>query len=55
MSIRTIAETLSLGLSSLTFFDDNPYERAEVRRALPEVDVPVLPLEPTGLRAALEV
>ena len=54
-SIRTIAETLSLGLSSLTFFDDNPYERAEVRRALPEVDVPVLPLEPTGLRAALEV
>ena len=53
-SIRTIAETLGLGLSSLTFLDDNPYERAEVRRALPEVDVPVLPHEPTGFRAALE-
>ena len=32
----------------LTFLDDNPYERAEVRRALPEVDVPVLPDEPVG-------
>lgn len=53
-SLRQIADSLSLGLSSLTFLDDNPYERAEVRRALPEVDVPVLPEEPTGFRAALE-
>ena len=53
-SIAQIADTLSLGLSSLAFFDDNPYERAEVRRALPEVDVPVLPDEPMGFRAALE-
>jgi FkbH-like protein len=53
-SIVEIAETLSLGLSSLAFLDDNPYERAEVRRALPEVDVPVMPEEPTGFRAALE-
>jgi FkbH-like protein len=53
-SIVAIAESLSLGLSSLAFLDDNPYERAEVRRALPEVDVPVLPDEPTGFRAALE-
>ena len=41
-------------LGSLAFLDDNPYERAEVRRALPEVDVPVMPEEPTGFRAALE-
>ena len=34
-NIRSIAETLGLGLASLTFLDDNPYERAEVRRALP--------------------
>lgn len=53
-SLRQIAESLSLGLASLTFLDDNPYERAEVRRALPEVDVPVLPEDPTGFRAALE-
>jgi FkbH-like protein len=52
--VRTVAETLSLGLDSLTFLDDNPYERAEVRRALPEVDVPLLPEEPAGFRAALE-
>jgi len=53
-SLRTISETLSLGLGSLTFLDDNPYERGEVRRALPEVDVPVMPEEPTGFRALLE-
>jgi FkbH-like protein len=53
-SIDRIATELSLGLSSLTFLDDNPYERAEVRRALPEVDVPVLPEEPMGFRGALE-
>ena len=52
--IRSLAETLGLGLDSLTFLDDNPYERAEVRRALPEVDVPVLPDDPTGFRRALE-
>ena len=52
--IRKIAETLGLGLDSLTFLDDNPYERAEVRRVLPEVDVPILPDEPTGFRRALE-
>ncbi|HVH03235.1 MAG TPA: HAD-IIIC family phosphatase, partial [Amaricoccus sp.] len=53
-SIALIAAELGLGLSSLTFLDDNPYERAEVRRALPEVDVPVLPEEPMGFRTALE-
>ena len=52
--IAEIARKLDLGLDSLTFFDDNPYERAEVRRALPEVDVPLLPEEPTGFRRALE-
>jgi FkbH-like protein len=52
--IRAIAERLALGLDSLTFFDDNPYERAEVRRALPQVDVPILPEDSVGFRAALE-
>ena len=53
-NIQAIADTLGLGLDSLTFLDDNPYERAEVRRALPEVDVPILPDDPTGYRRALE-
>ena len=53
-NILGIAETLGLGLDSFTFLDDNPYERAEVRRALPEVDVPILPEDPTTYRATLE-
>jgi len=53
-NIRAISETLSLGLDSFVFLDDNPYERAEVRRALPQVDVPPLPEDPTGYRRALE-
>ena len=53
-NIQDIADTLGLGLDSFTFLDDNPYERAEVRRALPQVDVPVLPDDPTAYRAALE-
>jgi FkbH-like protein len=52
-NIRTIAATLNLGLDAFTFLDDNPYERAEVRRALPEVDVPVLPEDPAGFCARL--
>jgi FkbH-like protein len=49
-----ISRELDLGLESLTFFDDNAYEREEVRRRLPDVDVPVLPPDPTRYRAALE-
>jgi len=52
-NILRIARDLDLGLESLTFFDDNPYEREEVRRRVPGVDVPVLPDDPTGFRAAL--
>jgi FkbH-like protein len=53
-NIRAIAEMLSLGLDSFVFLDDNPYERTEVRRALPQVDVPLLPEDPSGFRRALE-
>lgn len=49
-----VAERLGIGRDAITFLDDNPYEREEVRRALPEIDVPWLPEDPTGLRAALE-
>lgn len=45
-NIRAIAETLSLGLSSLVFLDDNPAERGLVREMLPEVAVPELPADP---------
>ncbi|MEF2144830.1 MAG: HAD-IIIC family phosphatase [Desulfovibrionaceae bacterium] len=38
-----IAKSLNLGLNSFCFLDDSPFERAEVRSALPEVIVPELP------------
>lgn len=45
-NIRAIAQTLSLGLESMVFLDDNPVERLQVRRELPEVAVPELPEDP---------
>jgi HAD superfamily phosphatase (TIGR01681 family) len=45
-NIREIAATLSLGLESMVFLDDNPAERLQVRRELPEVAVPELPTDP---------
>ncbi|MBN9088878.1 MAG: HAD family hydrolase [Reyranella sp.] len=46
-NIRAIAEELSLGLDSFVFLDDNPAERALVRRFLPQVAVPELPADPS--------
>ena len=45
-NIRAIANTLSLGLESMVFLDDNPAERLRVRQELPEVAVPELPDDP---------
>lgn len=45
-NIRAISQTLSLGLESIVFLDDNPAERKQVRDALPEVAVPELPSDP---------
>jgi FkbH-like protein len=45
-NIMAIAEELSLGLDAMVFLDDNPAERALVRRLLPEVAVPELPADP---------
>lgn len=36
-NLRAIAEELNIGLDSLAFFDDSPFERAEVEASLPEV------------------
>ena len=51
--LREVASRLSLGLDSLAFADDNPAERLEVRRALPQVDVIDLPANPSDYVAAL--
>src|SRR6185437_8486207 len=45
-NIAAIASELSLGLDAMVFVDDNPAERALVRRMLPEVAVPELPDDP---------
>lgn len=45
-NIKAISDSLSLGLESLVFLDDNPAERAQVRQVLPEVAVPELPADP---------
>ncbi len=36
-SIRTITESLNIGLDSICFIDDQPFELAEVQTALPQV------------------
>jgi len=45
-NIREIAARLRLGVDALVFLDDNPAERALVRRELPEVRVVEVPEEP---------
>jgi FkbH-like protein len=45
-NIKAIADTLSLGLESMVFVDDNPVERGLVRQILPEVAVPELGEDP---------
>ncbi len=52
-NLRTVAETLNIGLDALVFVDDNPAERQLIRRELPMVAVPELPEEPAGYVACL--
>jgi FkbH-like protein len=51
-NIREIAQRLNIGLDSLVFVDDNPFERNLVRSELPMVAVPEVPEDP-GLIAAV--
>ena len=41
-NLRRIASSIGVGLDSLVFIDDNPFERAWIRSQLPEVAVPEL-------------
>ncbi|GAC1340901.1 MAG: HAD-IIIC family phosphatase [Acetobacteraceae bacterium] len=52
-NLREIASRLNIGLDSLVFADDNPVERAIVRRELPMVQVPELPEDPTQYGACI--
>jgi FkbH-like protein len=53
-NLRSIAERLEIGLDSIVFVDDNPAERALVRRFAPAVAVPEMPEDAAGFVAALE-
>ena len=45
-NIIAVAQRLNIGLDSLVFLDDNPFERTRVRESLPMVAVPEVPDEP---------
>jgi FkbH-like protein len=48
-NIVAIADALNLGVDSFVFVDDNPVERQEIIRFLPEVAVPAFPSRPEDL------
>jgi FkbH-like protein len=52
-NIRQIRDMLNIGLDSMVFLDDNPFERDLVRSLLPEVLVPDLPEDPADYVRAL--
>jgi FkbH-like protein len=48
-NLRRIARELNIGIDSLVFLDDNPFERNLVRSELPEVAVPEVPEDDPAL------
>jgi FkbH-like protein len=52
-NIRAIAQEINIGLDSLVFLDDNPFERTLVRQELPMVAVPEVSDEPVDMLRAL--
>jgi FkbH-like protein len=52
-NIKHIAQQLNIGLDSLVFVDDNPFERNQVRGELPMVAVPELPEDPSLYSACI--
>ena len=52
-NIVDIVDELNLGLQSVVFLDDSPFERARVKETLPEVLVPELPKDPADYNTFL--
>jgi FkbH-like protein len=52
-NIRAIAEQLNIGLDSMVFVDDNPFERTLVRESLPMVAVPEVGDDPADFAGIL--
>lgn len=53
-NIRYIQKTLNIGMDSLVFVDDNPFERNLVRELIPEITVPELPEDPSEYLSYLQ-
>lgn len=51
--LREIATELNIGIDSLAFLDDNPFEREQVRSTLPDITVIDLPDDPLQYAATL--
>ena len=45
-NIKHIQETINIGMDSIVFIDDNPFERNLVRSLIPDITVPELPEDP---------
>lgn len=45
-NIKLIQQALNIGMDSIVFVDDNPFERDLVRQLLPGIEVPELPEDP---------
>lgn len=45
-NIRLIQESLNIGMDSIVFLDDNPFERNLVKEMIPAIEVPELPEDP---------
>lgn len=45
-NIKHIQKTLNIGMDSIVFLDDNPFERNLVRSMIPDITVPELPEDP---------
>jgi FkbH-like protein len=52
-NLREIAQELNVGTDSLAFLDDNPFEREQVRAALPEITVIDLGKDPLEYASAV--
>lgn len=47
LNIKLIQESLNIGMDSIVFLDDNPFERNLVREKIPGIVVPELPEDPS--------
>jgi len=46
-NIKLIQESLNIGMDSIVFLDDNPFERNLIREKFPDIEVPELPKDPS--------